>query len=85
MSDNQELRHTFERPGFRPLTYTLELKSDQPAQPLDRAVVFLDAAVEALKQEITLCEKGSDRQAAVANLQAKATALRDRVLNAPAP
>ena len=85
MSDDEKLAYKFERPGFDPFHYTLQMRSDQPAQPLDRAVAFLDAAVEELKEEIRLWKQGGERRETLANLQAKVMEIRKCVVSMPAP
>ena len=79
----EEMTFKFERPNFPQLEVTM--RCDQPPQPLDRAAAFLHWAVEALGQERDLCEKDTDRQRHVADLQAKVAVIQDRVVSIPAP
>ena len=81
----EKLKYTVERKGYDPLKCTIEMKSDQPAQPIDKTVVFLCAAVDELENEVQLCEHNTERRENVATLKAKVLDLRDRALKIAAP
>lgn len=78
MSERKKENHTFTRPGLPPMNITVELQSDQPPQPLDRAAACLHVAAEALRKEIECCPRG-ERRDEVANLMAKAIVITRRV------
>ena len=84
MNAKTELTYTFTRPGFDPLNCTIEMKSDQPAQAIDRAAAFLYAAVEALECEARLCQRGTKRSSEVDELICEVRELHNRSLKIPA-
>ncbi len=43
-----------------PLNGTIEINSDQPTLPIDRALAFLHGATESLKEEICLTDRETD-------------------------
>ena len=78
MSDDK-LRFKFSRHGRPPVRGTVELLSNEELTPPERALTFLDAAVESLTYELGCYERGSDRHNTVKNLLDKTREIKERV------
>ena len=73
------IKETIKGPNLLPLNITVEIRSDEPPQPLNRAMVGLCMASDAIEDEQKLIETRGGQSLNVADLKRKVENLQSYV------